>query len=137
MWLTEVFPTKSKITTIKDIKVIYSNSSLKLWKERKYAIEQILMKSYKNFLVFLVARSLKDNVNPNPCSFTIVYPISIQCLTLFQWIPVFRSHQRFYEILFPHNQMEKELIKPLWATKNNLLKNVYLGIWLRFWFYLW
>ena len=33
---------------IKDKKVTYSNSSLKLWKERKYATELVPVKSYKN-----------------------------------------------------------------------------------------
>ena len=40
-----------------------TNSSLKLWIERKYAIELIPVKIYKKGLVFLVARALKDMTN--------------------------------------------------------------------------
>ena len=54
------------MTTTKNIKVIYSNSSLKRWKDRKYAIELIPAKSYKERLVFFVARTPQDKVKPNP-----------------------------------------------------------------------
>ena len=47
------------IPTINDKKVNYSNSSLKLWKERKYVIELIPMKSYEKGLLFLVSKTLK------------------------------------------------------------------------------
>ena len=51
MRLKEIFPKNRKIKLspiIKDKKVTYSNLSLKLWKERKYATELIPVKSYKN-----------------------------------------------------------------------------------------
>ena len=51
------------IPIIKDKKVTYSNSSLKLWKERKYAISIILAKKYKKGLTFLVAKTVKDITN--------------------------------------------------------------------------
>ena len=38
----------------------YSNLPLKLWKERKYAIELIPVKSYKKGLMFPVVKSVKD-----------------------------------------------------------------------------
>ena len=38
----------------------YSNSSLKLWAVSKCAIELIPVKIYKEVLVFLVAKTLKD-----------------------------------------------------------------------------
>ena len=44
---------------IKSKKVTYSNSSLKLWIDRNYTIELISLKSYKEGLVFLVAKTLK------------------------------------------------------------------------------
>ena len=49
--------------TIKDKKLTYSNSPLKLWIERKYNIESIPMKSSNKNLVFLVSKRLKDNTN--------------------------------------------------------------------------
>ena len=62
MKLREVFPQNSKMThpTINDKKVTFSNSSLKLWTERKYAIELIPVKSSKSDPVFLVANTPKD-----------------------------------------------------------------------------
>ena len=45
--------------TIKDKKVTSSNSSLKLWTDRKYAIELIPVKS----IVFLEWNTLKDITN--------------------------------------------------------------------------
>ena len=46
--------------TTKYKKLTYSNSSLELWKERKYATELTPVKSYKECFVFLVAKTLKD-----------------------------------------------------------------------------
>ena len=43
---------------IKDKKVTYSNPSLKLWKEIKYATELIPAKSYKKGLIFLVVKTV-------------------------------------------------------------------------------
>ena len=43
---------------IKYKKVTYSNSSLKLRKERKYATELIPVKSYKKGLIFLVVKTV-------------------------------------------------------------------------------
>ena len=43
---------------IKSKKVIYSNSSLKVWLERKYAIDLIPVKGYKKGFVFLVTLTL-------------------------------------------------------------------------------
>ena len=48
---------------IKDKKVTYSNSSLKLLKERKYATELILVKSYQKGLIFLVVKTVEDITN--------------------------------------------------------------------------
>ena len=48
-WLTPI---------IKSKKVIYSNSSLKVWLERKYAIDLIPVKGYKKGFVFLVTLTL-------------------------------------------------------------------------------
>ena len=48
---------------IKDKKVTYSNSSLKLWKEGKYLIELIPVENYKKGLVFFVVKTLKDITN--------------------------------------------------------------------------
>ena len=48
---------------IKDEKIIYSNSSIKLCKERKYAIELIPVKSYKKGLIFLVVKTVEDITN--------------------------------------------------------------------------
>ena len=45
---------------IKDKKVTYSNSSLKLRKERKYATELIPVKSYKKGLIFLVVKTVAN-----------------------------------------------------------------------------
>ena len=44
---------------IKEKKLTYSNSTLKLWKDRKYAIELIPVESYKKILVYLVAKTVK------------------------------------------------------------------------------
>ena len=52
-WLTPI---------IKDKKLTYSNSSFKLWKERKYAISLIIVKKYKA-LIFLVVKTVKDATN--------------------------------------------------------------------------
>ena len=51
---------------IKEKKVTYSNSSLKLWKERKYTISIILVKKYEKGLIFLVAKRVKDITNHLP-----------------------------------------------------------------------
>ena len=48
---------------IKDKKVTYSNSSLKLLKERKYATELIPVKSYPKGLIFLVVKTVEDITN--------------------------------------------------------------------------
>ena len=45
---------------IKDKKVTYSNSSLKLWKKRKYATELIPVKSYNKDLIFLVVKTVAN-----------------------------------------------------------------------------
>ena len=42
---------------IKDKKVTYCNSLLKLCKERKYAIELLPVNSYKKGLIFLVVKT--------------------------------------------------------------------------------
>ena len=44
--------------TIKDKNVTYSNSSLMVWIERKYAIDSIPVKSYKKGFAFLVTLKL-------------------------------------------------------------------------------
>ena len=48
---------------IKDKKVTYCKSSLKLCKERKYATALIPAKSYKKGLVFLVVKTVEDITN--------------------------------------------------------------------------
>ena len=48
---------------VKDKKVTYSNLALKLWKERKYPIELIPVKSYKKGLIFPVVKTMKDLTN--------------------------------------------------------------------------
>ena len=58
--------------TIKGKKVTYSNSSLKLWKERKYAIELITVKNYNNGLVFLMAKTL-TNISNHSLKLAIVF----------------------------------------------------------------
>ena len=45
---------------IKDKKVTYSNSSLKLGKERKYFTKLIPVKSYKKGLIFFVVKTVVD-----------------------------------------------------------------------------
>ena len=45
---------------IKDKKVTYSSSSLKVQKERKYATELIPVKSYKKGLIFLVVKTVAN-----------------------------------------------------------------------------
>ena len=40
--------------------ITYSNSSLKLWLVKKYAIELISVKGYKQHIAFLMAKTLKD-----------------------------------------------------------------------------
>ena len=45
---------------IKNKKVTHSNSLLKLWTERRYAIELIPVKSYKKGPVFPMTKTLKD-----------------------------------------------------------------------------
>ena len=49
--------------TIMDKKVTFSNSPLKLSKERKYVIDLIPVKNYKKGFVFLVETTLKDVTN--------------------------------------------------------------------------
>lgn len=46
-------------TTVKDKNVTYCNSSVKLWLERKYNIKLIPFETYKDGLVFLVAKAIK------------------------------------------------------------------------------
>ena len=46
-----------------DKKVTFSNSPLKLSKERKNAINLIPVKNYKKAFVFLVETTLKDVIN--------------------------------------------------------------------------
>ena len=56
----KIFSKIGKLTTTnKDKKVTYYNSSLKLWLERKYTIELMLMKNWRKGLVFLVAKRIK------------------------------------------------------------------------------
>ena len=45
---------------INDKNITYSNSSLKIWKEREYAAELIPVKSYKSGLIFLVVIAATD-----------------------------------------------------------------------------
>ena len=62
MWLREIFPKNRKMrlsSIIKDKKVTYSNSSLKLWKER-YATDLIPVKSYNKGLIFLVVKTVAN-----------------------------------------------------------------------------
>ena len=65
MRLREIFPENRKMThpTIKDKKVTYYNTSIKLWKRIKYTIELISVKNYKKGLEFLMAKTLKDVAN--------------------------------------------------------------------------
>ena len=49
--------------TIRDKKVTYSNSSIKLWIDRKYATDLMLVEIYKKRFVFLVTATLKDITN--------------------------------------------------------------------------
>ena len=42
------------LSTIKNDKITYSNSSLKVWIERKHAIDVMPVKSYKKGFVFFV-----------------------------------------------------------------------------------
>ena len=53
-WLTPI---------IKHKKVTYSNSSLKLWKGRKYAISLLSVKKYKKNLIFFVTKTLNNIAN--------------------------------------------------------------------------
>ena len=54
-------------------KVTYSNSLLKLWIERKSAVELIPVKSYKKCLVFLIAKTYHKSLSKgNKGVFTIV-----------------------------------------------------------------
>ena len=48
-WLTPI---------IKNKKVTYSKSTLKLWKKRNYAVKLILVESYKESLIILVAKTV-------------------------------------------------------------------------------
>ena len=48
---------------IKDKKVTYSNSSLNLLRERKYATELIPVKSYQRGLIFLEVQTVEDITN--------------------------------------------------------------------------
>ena len=60
MWLRECFPKNKKMRLsliIKDKKVTYCNSLLKLCKERKYATELLPVNSYKKGLIFLVVKT--------------------------------------------------------------------------------
>ena len=52
---------------IKDKKVTYSNSSLELLKERKYATELTPVKSYQKGLIFLVVKTVEDTVSHIIC----------------------------------------------------------------------
>ena len=45
---------------INDKNITYSNSSLKIWKEREYATELIPVKSYKSGLIYLVVITATD-----------------------------------------------------------------------------
>ena len=63
MWLRGIFPKNRKMSLspiIKDKKVTHSNSSLKLWKERRYATELLPVKSYKKGLIFLVVKTVAN-----------------------------------------------------------------------------
>ena len=98
----KIFSKIGKLTTTnKDKKVTYYNSSLKLWLERKYTIELMLVKNWRKGLVFLVAKRIKAKNGV----FTIVHPIWSQ------WeFPVFWSHQGLQEIFLSHNKIEKNCV---------------------------
>ena len=76
--------------------VTYSNSSFKLWIERKYAIELIPVKIYKKYLVFLVKKT----------------PKVIKIASL--WLVKVKAHALLYFILL-------SLLKPSKLVKNLLL----------------
>ena len=63
--MKEIFPNIRKwITSINKYKEpSCPNSSLKLWKERRYATELISVKSYKKGLKFLEVKTVKDITN--------------------------------------------------------------------------
>ena len=65
MLLKETFPQNRKMTHPYNLwqKVTYSNLPIKLWKERKYVIELILVKSYKKGLIFPVINTVIDITN--------------------------------------------------------------------------
>ena len=48
---------------IKKKNVTHSNSSLKVWKHRKYAIESVPVKIDKENLIFLIIKTVKDIKN--------------------------------------------------------------------------
>ena len=48
------------IATIKDKRITSSNTSLKLWIEKKYALDIIPTKNYKKRFVFFVTVTIKD-----------------------------------------------------------------------------
>ena len=68
--------------TIKNEKVIYSNSSPKLWIDRKYAINLIPVKSYKKGFVFLWTMTLKDITNQSLKLVKVFSQISFKVNTL-------------------------------------------------------
>ena len=72
MWLSEVFSKSRKNDSplqLRTRKNLTSNSPLKLWIVRKYAIESILVKSYNKCLVFLVVNTLKQRCFHNSLSY--------------------------------------------------------------------
>ena len=71
--------------TIKDKKVTYSNSSFKLWTEKIYAIELILVKSYKKCLIFVMGKTLRNITNHHYLKLVNVFsqfPIAFKVIVL-------------------------------------------------------
>ena len=78
--------------TIKDKNVACSNSSIKLWKERKYGNELKLVKSYKKGLEFLVAKTLKFVI----CLNCKVFTESLGMCNVCKLHKHYRHHVQFY-----------------------------------------
>ena len=86
---------KWRTPTIMDKKATYSNSSLKLWIERKYATDLIQVKSQKKGFVFLVSSDTKRYHKSFPKASKGVFAISLKQILHFilTFIPVFWSQQ--------------------------------------------
>ena len=83
---------------VKDKKVTYSNSSLKLLKERKCATESIPVRSYKKVLVFLMAKTLKSTAN-----------LSLRLENEFpQGLILFKANASFYSNISQYSRVIKQ-----------------------------